>query len=393
MYNEPVAKETGPVHTRYRGRPRMLVSRDVLLAAVATGLSLFAFGCRGVDNRAETAYLERNYAESIERFHERSDNEVMGFALSNLELASVCLEDRRFREAEQALSLAARVSDDLPGDLPEEVSAAKRRQAGFLYVGAPHERVLNALYRCLTALMRRDPITARLALQPLGSILDQSGVARSEFPLGSILLGLAASSAGDDVSAAAALAELETDEPLRQMIRNANVVVWIDTNFGPAKRIGEGGTPPTYVTRESLATRLSVEIDGQRALPPTEWVNVSQLAQRMNRRRDSTDADAGDELVGGFINLINRSLQLFTVWAQAPQETRQWSLLPGQVQLWMGRLDPGVHEILVRARSRQGVDLGADHRVHRFTADSNLTVIYLRFSPRSKTQRLPETVE
>ncbi|MEM7260446.1 MAG: hypothetical protein AAF488_00550 [Planctomycetota bacterium] len=365
--------------TKSPGRTRRSLGtggRTVALAAAIVA-SLLA-GCRSVDERAERAYWDRDLPLALELLDERTEDEVMSYASTQLLRASIALEAGRLSLAERALGEAAKVIADADGPLPRRVAAAMRRQAGALYRGAPHEVVACCLYRALLAMRRHDFAAAESSLEIARRwavpLLTENG----EAPAPALCFLEKILAYRTDAPPPPPDLTIEVDP-------SANVIVWIDAGFGPLKQLREGNMPSTYAHTANRVASVTVRIGDHPPFVPMRVFNTRSAARTYRGAGGAStgDPDAEGELVGGFLSLISQSLRLFTVWAQAPQDARCWWSLPETSYAWAGRLDPGVHEIEVQAFDAGGEEIPEARRRFQLTLrDQKLRVVYDRCSPR-----------
>ncbi|MCA8960580.1 MAG: hypothetical protein KDC38_08705 [Planctomycetes bacterium] len=359
----------------------------LLLIVVATSA---LSGCRGVDDRAERAYFSGERRAAIDLLRDRADTDVMAYALTQSQLASVALQEQRFDVAEAALLEAAKLTDDVGGVLPDPVAAADRRKAGYLYRNHPHERVLNAIYRSLLAIARNDLETAATSIEPVWASAPESARSDSEAVVPDWVSTAHALDAWIDQRRGRPLsAELHRTlvappvGPLPERALRSNVLVWIDTDWGPRRVLPEGETQPRYEAMPARISRLEARVDGE-SIPLVTSLDVGAEAKQAATGRDRASVKLiGDdnEVVGGLVSVFNQSLRLMTVWAQAPQDTRHWTWMPGLCRLSWLQLEPGPHLVEIRGFDDSG-DEWSDLRVTRtIEAGDGVTLVYARLSP------------
>lgn len=274
---------------------------------------------------------------------------------------------RHFFEANQ-------IMEAFEGANLKEVGAILGKESSKIWRGDPYEKSMNSYYMGVIGLLRHNDDNARAGFKN-AIFLDSSRGEEQyqcDFAPAIYLEGFASGRLGDSTVAEADFARARELVPGCSAFREeakGNVLVIVDVGRGPTKiAAGEHGEAVRYVDHPERPSRVDVVADGS-VVGATEKAGdvYFQATTRGGRAFDavlrgkaiykSAARDAGigalvfaDDLpkkyqTGALIAGAGLLLSSFAVSAEA--DTRHWTTLPAEVQLFRGTLTPGSHVIQV----------------------------------------------
>jgi hypothetical protein len=277
---------------------------------------------------------------------------------------------------------------------------------------------MNSLYTALVLLATGDEQNARAALK--GGILSDSASKEEEYKsdFAALYLLEAWLSLRDGLDD---LARQDIDQ-VRTLIpgctladadalRDANTVIVVDVGDGPQKiRTGDHGEVATFVTPPSAITGLYMAI-GERSIAPVLGVDVAfQATTRGGRKMDgilrgkavvkdiasaagwilladtlhqdshgtlsASELDSRFAIIGGLLLLAGLT--------RAEADIRHWHLLPAYTYLWIGRVEEGLHDLSLRFRGADGLELPEYRQTwhHLPFRAEGINAYYFRSGPR-----------
>ena len=319
------------------------------------------------DGAGARALLEERLAEDTE-----------GRALYLNELGVLELERRDLAAAEQRFGDAWRLMESLAGDDLDAVGAIVGSEASKQWRGDPFERAMNSWYLGLVYWWRGVHDNA-LACFKNAIFVDSSRGDEQydcDFAPALFLEGLAYRRLGESAMAERSLAaarELAPGCPALAAGNEGNVVVIVEVGRGPTKvAAGKHGELTRYVAHSEVPQAIELLADGQRFGTPSRAGDLHfQASTRGGRDFDSILATksgikTGTEVAGigallladdvkekhhGAMLAAGAALLLTSLAVRAEADTRHWTTLPHEVQLFRGSLPPGKHRFEVRPGS------------------------------------------
>ncbi len=394
--------------------PLIATIHRALVASMA--ISLLGAGCASpVDTRAERVYLSGDDRGAIEEYAARLEEPSKREALDANLLATAALVGGDLRRAREAFIDAGRIMGSFPS---AQTGALVGAEGSKIYLGDPYEAAMNSLYNALVLLATGDEDNARAALKR--GILADSASQEEEYNSDIAALFLLEAWLQLRVGKVD-LARLDLEQ-VRGLIpgcaladadqlRRANTVIIVDVGEGPQKiRTGRHEEVATFAIPQVPVTGIHLEIGGGK-VEPTLGVDVAfQATTRGGRRMDGIlqgkavlkDATA----VAGWILLhdtlhqdsfrhlsagdfdkriaIAGGLFLLSALTRAEADIRHWHLLPAYSYLWIGHVDPGLHDVSLRFRGPEGGDLpGYRQSWHHLPfREEGINAYYFRSGPR-----------
>jgi len=381
--------------------------------AAAALLALAAGSCAlPVETSAERAFLagdERGAIEAYSRRLEQSDTKRR--ALDSNLLATAALVGGDLDRARRAFIDAGRIQGSFPS---EQVGAIIGSEGSKIWLGDPYEKAMNSLYTAFALLAGADEENARAALK--AGILADGGSEEEQYQSDIAALFLLEAwlslRAGKEDLARQDLEQVRLlipDCPLadENRLREANTVFLVDIGDGPQKvRTGRHGEMATFVLPPLVVSSLSMELGGE-PIPPALGVDVGfQATTRGGRAMEGilkgkavmkdvtaaagilvldhaldTDSSGGAALAGGLL--------LLSAMTRAEADIRHWHLLPSYTYLWIGRVEPGLHDLDIEFRGSESADAGS-HELPEYRqvwhhlpfVDGRINAYYFRSGPR-----------
>jgi hypothetical protein len=309
---------------------------------------------------------------------ERLQQDPEGRALFLNELGVLELERRDLAAAERRFSEAWRLMESLAGDGLDAVGAIVGAEGSKQWRGDPYERAMNSWYLGLVYWMRGVHDNALACFKNAVFVDSSRGEDRydCDFAPALFLEGLAYRQLGESAMAdrsMAAARELAPGCPALASGNDGNVIVIVEVGRGPTKvAAGEHGEKLRFVAHDEVPASVAVLVDGQPFGSLSRAGDVHfQASTRGGRDFDSILAaksgiKKGTEVAGigallladdvkrkhqGAVLAAGAALLLTSLAVRAEADTRHWTTLPHEVQLFRGTLPPGKHRFEVRPGS------------------------------------------
>ncbi|MBM4013955.1 MAG: hypothetical protein FJ293_03195 [Planctomycetes bacterium] len=298
-----------------------------------------------------------------------------GRALYLNELGVLDLERRDLAAAEQRFGEAWRLMESLAGDDLDAVGAIVGSEASKQWRGDPFERAMNSWYLGLVYWWRGVHDNALACFKNAIFVDSSHGEERfdCDFAPALFLEGLAYRRLGEVGMAERSFAvarELAPGCPALAAGNDGNVIVIVEVGRGPTKvAAGKHGELTRFVAHPEVPPAIELLADGQRFGSPSRAGDVHfQASTRGGRDFDSILATksgikTGTEVAGigallladdvkdkhqGAMVVAGAALLLASFAVRAEADTRHWTTLPHEVQLFRGTLPPGKHRFEVR---------------------------------------------
>jgi hypothetical protein len=273
---------------------------------------------------------------------------------------------------------------------------------------------MNSLYTAFSLLAGADEENARAALK--AGILADGGSEEEQYQsdiAGLFLLEAWLSlRAGKEDLTRQDLEQVRLlipDCPLadEEYLRGANTVILVDSGDGPQKvRSRQHGEMATFVLPPVIESSPEIRIGGEPVLPALGVDVGFQATTRGGRAMEGilkgkavmkdlaavagilvldnaldTNSSGGAALAGGLL--------LLSAATRAEADVRHWHLLPSYTHLWIGRVEPGLHDLTLRfqAQCPPGTEPGVlpEYRQawhHLPFVDTRINAYYFRSGPR-----------
>ncbi len=302
---------------------------------------------------------------------------------------------RHFAESFQSM-------EDLSSTTGETVGAIVGAENTKTWKGDPYERCMNAYYLGVTYWLMGDVDNAAACFKS-GLLRDadsEKGAAQSDFAVLWFLMGLAQRDAIHEDRGEAALAKAHQLLPKNRWLdpsqnADADVVVVLDVGLGPAKYAsGPHGSQLRFRRRPYRAAYAEVSADGKPLGRTERAVDVYfQAVTRGGKVIDYVNQgkavfkDAA--VVGGaFVlensgsrssDLVGAAMILAGLLTDAEADIRQWSTLPGEVQVLVAKLAPGEHEIRLDVKDGAGFGISSESKtLHVTVREGRMTFAWAR---------------
>jgi tetratricopeptide (TPR) repeat protein len=370
-------------------------------------LPLIAIACSSYDTHAVgEAYYAGRTEEATQRIAELLEKDADGRALYLNERGVLSLDAGRLDDAYRDFNEANQIMEAFEGANLQEVGAIMGSEASKIWRGEPYEKSMNAYYLGILGLLRGIDDNARAGFKN-AIFLDSSNAGEKyqcDFAPAYFLEGFASERLGDTTVAQEDLGkahELVPDSPVYHPETSGNFVVVVDVGRGPTKvATGAHGEAIRFVEHFERPANVFVVADGK-TIGAAEHAGGDlyfQATTRGGRVFDSilrgkaiyksaargagiTTLVLANELpeknqTGALI--IGAALLISSFLVNSEADTRHWTTLPGEVQLFRGKLAPGTHAIQIvpssgrlAAQSAQTIEVPANGDV----------VIYARVLP------------
>jgi hypothetical protein len=295
--------------------------------------------------------------------------------------------------------------EDLSATTGETVGAIVGPERSKRWKGDPHERCMNAWYLGVTNWLLGDVDNAAAAFKA-GLLRDagsERGAAQSDFAALWFLLGMAQREARHEDGGTFAIARAHELLPQNrwmdpQAAGDANVLVVVEVGVGPQKSAaGPHGAQIAFL-RRSYVTAAAEVSEGGRSLGRSERA-TDVFTQAVTRGRKTLDTvneskavlkDAA--VIGGTIlasnagSQANRNIGAGLVLAglllPAEADLRCWNTLPGEIQVWVGRLPPGEHVLRIEPQDGAGTPVaGVAREIRVPVRDGHVAFAWVRSGP------------
>lgn len=348
-----------------------MIPRELALAA----LPLLAVACAAHDTRAAGhAYYSGQREEARRQLNDLLDSDSDGRALFLNELGMIDLEEGKLDDAYRKFNEAGQIMGAFEGANMQEVGAIVGEEASKIWRGDPYEKSMNSYYLGVIELMRNVNDNARAGFK--NAIFNDSSNAgeqyQCDFAPAWFLEGFASARTGDadtekqDYEKAH---ELAPDCPALAAGHAGNLLVIADVGRGPTKiAVGAHGEATRFMDHPERADHVAIVVDGKPFGATRKAGDVYfQASTRGGRAFDavlkgkaiykSAAAAAGvttlvmaDSMAEKYQKgavAVGIGLLLSSLLVSSTADTRHWTTLPAEVQLFRGTLTPGRHEIEV----------------------------------------------
>jgi tetratricopeptide (TPR) repeat protein len=379
-----------------------MIRRALLLAA----LPLVAVACAQHDTRAVAlAYYSGRDDDARRELADLLDHDADGRALYLNELGVLDLDAGRLDDAYRSFNEANQIMGAFEGANLKEVGAIVGSEATKIWRGDPYEKSMNSYYLGVIGLLRGVNDNARAGFKN-AIFLDSSNAGEQyecDFAPAYFLEGFASARTGDPETAAQDYEKARALSPDCQAFaagNSGNLVVIVDAGRGPTKiAVGVHGEATRFVDHPERPDHVEIVADGKSIGQAKKAGDVYfQASTRGGRAFDailmgkaiykSTARAAGlttlvladdmpDKYRTGAI-AVGLGLFLSSFLVSAKADTRHWTTLPAEVQLFRGALSPGAHEIEIVPSS--GRIAGSSRRTVEIAANGD-AVLYVRAIP------------
>jgi tetratricopeptide (TPR) repeat protein len=375
------------------------------LAAAALALCGAALSACATDRTAPlNEFASGHYAEARQWYESELAKAGDDNALDHSDAGAVALVqgdvEAAHRHFEEAFNSMADLSSST-GAAAMAVVSEKTKD----WKGDPYERCMNGYYLGVTYWLMGDPDNAAASFKA-GLLQDadsEKGEAQSDFALLWFLMGMAQREAAHEDRGAAAIAKAHALIPANQWLDprnagNANVLVVLDLGLGPEKYAsGHHGSDLRFRRRPYRAAFADVSADGKPLGRTERAVDVYyQATTRGGKVIDHINAgkavfkDAAivggafvlDNSGSGTSNAIGIAMILIGLLTPAEADTREWSTLPGEVQVLVANLTPGEHDLRVDVKDGGGQPIAEESKtLHIVVHENSTTFAWTRALP------------
>ncbi len=348
-------------------------------ARVAATWMIAALGVAGCAAPGTDAAGRAFYAGELERTDAQLlaalDDDPDGRALYLDELGVVALARRDLRGALARFTEASQIMGAMTGTGLQEIGAIVGSEASKIWRGDPHERAMNSYYLGIVNFLLGVHDNALAGFK--NAIFVDSGQGEEaydcDFAPALFLEGIAYEELGELAVAERSLADarrLVPDCAALAESNHGNVIVVVDVGRGPTKvSAGEHGEATRFFRHADAQAEVLVLSDGGAIGQTTKAGDVYfQATTRGGREFDSVLAGkaifkTGAQLAGiGALAVADdlprkqqagalitgAALLLASCAVRAEADTRHWTTLPHEVQLFRGSLAPGTHDVEIR---------------------------------------------
>jgi len=336
---------------------------------------LAAVACSAYDTRAVgRAYYAQQPGEARRILADLLERDPDGRALYLNELGVLDLDEGNLDDAYRSFNEANQIMEAFEGANLQEVGAIVGSESSKVWRGEPYEKSMNSYYLGVVELLRHVDDNARAGFKN-AIFFDSSRTGEEyqcDFAPAWFLEGFASARLGDETTAKqdfANAAGLAPDCAAVHAETSGNVVVIIDAGRGPSKvAAGRHGEAIRFVDHSGRPDRVDLVADGATWGTSGKAGDVYfQATTRGGRVFDAIlrgkaiykDAartaglttllladDMAEKYQTGAL-LIGIGLLISSLALRAESDTRHWTTLPAEVQLFRGSLAPGTHEIEV----------------------------------------------
>jgi tetratricopeptide (TPR) repeat protein len=373
---------------------------------VLAALLLAVVACAQHDTRAVGhAYYTGRSDEAHRLLADLLDRDADGRALYLNELGVLDLDEGNLDDAYKCFIEAYQIMGAFEGANLKEVGAIVGDEASKIWRGDPYEKSMNSYYIGVINLLRGVNDNARAGFKS-AIFFDSSNAGEQyqcDFAPAYFLEGFASGLTGDADTEAVDYGkarELAPDCPAFAEGNHGNLVVIVDVGRGPTKiAVGEHGEATRFVGYPERPDHIVVVADGKSIGTSQKAGDVYfQASTRGGRAFDAVlmgkaiykssaraagvttlllANDMKDKYQTGAL-LIGAGLLASSFLVSAKADTRHWTTLPNEVQLFRGALAPGAHEIEIVPSS--GRIAGAGKRTIEIPANGD-AVVYVRALP------------
>jgi hypothetical protein len=382
------------------------MTRSPRLAAAALALSCAALSaCASADRSAPLAEFSQGRFGEARQFYESALGSDSGNeALDHSDAGAVALAQGDVEAAHRHFQEAFASMADLSSSTGAAAAAMVSERTKD-WKGDPYERCMNGYYLGVTYWLMGDPDNAAASFKA-GLLQDadsEKGEAQSDFALLWFLMGMAQREASHEDRGAAALAKAHALLPHNPWLdpsknQDANLLLVLDVGLGPEKYAsGPHGSQLRFRPRPYRAAFADVSVDGASVGRTARAVDVYyQAVTRGGKVIDYVNAgkavfkDAA--VVGGaFVlensggrssDLIGAAMIVAGLLTPAEADTRQWSTLPGEVQVLVAKLAPGEHVLRVDVKDGGGATIADESKTLRVSVRENrMSFVWTRALP------------
>jgi tetratricopeptide (TPR) repeat protein len=359
-----------------------MIRRVLALAA----LPLLPIACAAHDTRAVGhAYYSGQRDEARRQLNELLDSDSDGKALFLNELGVLDLEEGRLDDAYREFNEAGQIMGAFEGSNMKEVGAIVGQEASKIWRGDPYEKSMNSYYLGVIELMRGVNDNARAGFK--NAIFNDSSNAgeqyQCDFAPAWFLEGFASALTGDadtEKSDYDKARELAPDCPALAAGNAGNLLVIADVGRGPTKiAVGAHGEATRFTDHPDRADHVEIRVDGKPFGATRKAGDVYfQASTRGGRAFDAVlkgkaiyktaaaaagittlmMADSMKEKYQTGAVAVGIGLLLTSIFVSSAADTRHWTTLPAEVQLFRGTLTPGRHELEVVPSSGRVAGVG-----------------------------------
>ncbi len=379
----------------------------MIRSLAGTALAALALAaCASVDRGTPLReFQEGRYAEARARYESYLATDTSAETLDRNEAGTVALIEGDVEAAHRHFLEAFTDMEDLSSTTGEALEATVGPESSKRWKGDPYERCMNAYYLGVTYWLMGDVDNAAACFKS-GVLRDadsEKGETQSDFALLWFLEGMAQREALHEDRGAQALAKAHALLPRNPWLdpaknADANVLLVLDVGLGPVK-VPEGphGSVLRFRRRPYQAAYAEVWEDGRSLGRTAQAVDVYfQATTRGHKVIDSINQgkavfkDAA--VIGGAVVLgnsgsrtsdaIGLGLILAGLLTPAEADVRQWSTLPGEVQVLTAKLPPGEHVLRIDVRDAGGAALPELSREIRVSVrERHLAFAWTRAAP------------
>jgi tetratricopeptide (TPR) repeat protein len=373
--------------------------------AVAAALAGFAAGCAGIDRGADVQEFAagryasaRSLAEA--RASEGGPDQVLELCLAG----TAALAEGDVESAHRYFEDSFTDLEDMHATTAETAGAIAGPERSKRWKGDPHERCMNAYYLGVTKWLRGDVDNAAAAfktglLRDAGSV---KGEAQSDFAALWFLLGMAQREARHEDRGAQALArarELLPENPWTDpaAAADANVLLVVDVGIGPQKvPTGHHGSEIQFLRQPYATVGAEVSESGRSLGRSAVATDVfTQAVTRGSKNLDTVNKSKAvikdASVIGGAVLADNAgsrtsqnigiALVIVGLLLPAEADVRSWVTLPGEIQVWTGRLPAGEHVLRVEPQDSSGRGVVASQEIRVTVRDGHVAFGWLRAGP------------
>lgn len=277
-------------------------------------------------------------------------------ALRHLVAGTLALDLALFKKAEKHFLRAIFWMEDAT-DRQLETLAALTRGDVKIYQGDPYERSMAHFFVGIMAYQRRDYQQARRGFSR--ALQADKGKAnepeRGRFPLLHFWLAKSYFRLGNDSSASGAIREAQKgtsdfhahvllDE---ELLRDSNLTVLVQLGSGPMRVLqGADWETATYEPSRFRERGCDIYVDGRKVGAAVQLADLTAHADRQGRS-SKRGLQIGKGAVKTIIQVLPYVNLLGIAW-DVRGDLRSWSLLPGKLLVWTGRVPEGEHTITLR---------------------------------------------
>lgn len=328
---------------------------------VACGIIILISGC--ATTTPEMSFYNHDYRTAIDGLSKNTERQDSDMALRKIKLASAYITAGDYYDAKRYLSDSAKIIERTKEK--GEIAAVMGSESWKVYKGDPFEKSMVHFYTGIIYYMDGDYERAlaafRRSLDADKDTNTSNEAKKNDFAASLYMAGKCYMKLGETDNARIHFEKTKKylpNNPYLDMQENTknNFTLFLETGFSPIKQFyGPGNSLSKVVARPSPEDYAQVYVDG-RGIGKTSLI-LDIFEQARYHGLGKSDAVQATK---GVVKEVASYVPIYGIFAgliRSEADIRIWDLLPADIHIYNGYLEPGLHTISFKAYDHQGKGL------------------------------------